>query len=1441
MATKFEVVLTAKLDESSVRDIQKQINSIVKNQDISIKADNKQVNSLTKSLQSLGEEAKNAKGHTQGLSDIVSKFSSWQVVGDVIHGVKDAMSDMVQQVFDLDESLTELDKVTDLTSSGLQSLADDAFSVGQQIGATGKDVIDATTLFAQAGYEAQDALDLGEQAIMLKNVSEAGATAEGSASTLIAAMKAFGLEADSSSHIVDALNEVSNKYAVSVNDLSTAISKSSASMAAGNNTLEETFGLVTAGTEILREPGRVANGLSTITARLTAENDEYIKSITGGMGVIDDQTGELRSTFDILQDLSEAWEGLTSVEKQELAETVAGKTQRSLFTAIMTNFESAVGATEAALNSEGSAAAENAKRMESLQGKVQQLESAWQNFSRNSINSDFIKNILSATTALINFMDSIGGLPTLLMAAVSALMLFKGGLILDKIFKAFSSGIGIVKKSITDLTGILSNAATGFKTFSAGITTLGIAIEAAVPVLAVISLAITAVSAAIDFWMSKEEEAREKAAEMAEGYKEEADGIEKLKNKYDEISAKQEDSTETGENLQKVIDELVNKYGLSEEALKSESTTRQDALKYLDEEILKRQRLAAEKSKQSIDTGNMQFQIEDDREMLEMSEELADKNKKLRETYDLTGDTLVELMGKYTSAISTLSAKSDKTKQEEKDLKKLTETYNNLDTIMTKFKDGYQDTLEVLASGHKITTEDTRVLENLGLISEDIADDVELMNSLSEEAQEKAWASAENQQHFIDALKDSDTALEEYSEALSAAEDAASQYQSALDNNIDTMINYSDHMDLLKTAEEELANTGSITAETFKSLSDNNLLQYLEVVNGQLTVNTQAFANSTEAIKQNALENLQATTYEQIRTVVLADLQSQETATGDAATAAGTAMQNSGQNAIDMGAKMLEASGDVAALNAQLAAMPGVTGDYTPSSDASQKIQDILNQAQKTKSFIESWKPSSSKAATSGGGRKSSGGSSKKSSGGSSSKSAKEEYKAEIDALYWYKNALDNAEESVDKLNDALKNTDNFNEQEKYLNQLIEATNNQINKTNDLKNAQVGQINDYINQLRAQGFAIDYSADKNELYINNMQHLADFSGDTAKNLEKLIDKIQDLNDDNRDLDGSIRDLTADVKDYYDQLAEIPEKKLEKFNDLMEEFQQSRLDQVQYQIEDLEHEMKNDPRLKALEEQIAALEKQNDEIDKQQEMEEKLLAVEEAKLKLQNAQQQKTLQVYREGQGFVWEADPDAIKEAQEELEDAQKDLNEQIKDDQLEQLEEEKEAIEKSYQDRIDALQNFLDEQEYLIDKANREGIQTFEELRNELAKYGLDSAEYLGKATDWLNNYNSALANLNNTVQGILASSGDATSELIYSSAMQSRINQALSNALPEVATNSSMFGSGINYDKVSSSSSQTVYINTVELPNVQDSEDFISELKNLPRMATSQSALRQ
>lgn len=1227
MATKFEVVLSAKLDEKSVSDIQKQLDNISKGLKLDIKADTSSVDKMTSSVKDLGNAAGNAKTHTQGLGDIISKFSSWQVVGDVIHGVKNAMEDMVQQVFDLDESLTELDKVTDLTSSGLADLADDAFAVGEQIGATGKDVIDATTLFAQAGYEAKDALDLGEQAIMLKNVSEAGATAEGSANTLIAAMKAFNLDATESTHIVDALNQVSNKYAVSVNDLATAIKKSSASMAAGNNSLEQTFGLVTAGTEILREPGRVANGLSTITARLTQKNDEYIASITGGMGVIDKNTGELRSTFDVLQDLSKAWTHLTSVEKQELAETVAGKTQRSLFTAIMTNFESAVGATEQALNSEGSAAAENEKRMNSLQGKTQQLQSAWQDFARNTIDSEAIKSLLSLGTSILKVANSdIGRFIIVLGSATLAVNLLKKALSVEHLLK-FASGFQTLQKAtLAAVTGFQVASVSG-GTFSAVMTGAGAAVESltasllASPLFWLVAggLAIYGIIEAFNTLIPQMGELEKKTEESTKAY---SDAKTEVKGYKDQL-----------EDINKQISDIQSKGKLSitdEKDLKNlqeEKTTLEANLKLAQQsEQAKKGAAQADIVNQINYKSNNPFDffsqdeteksIENAKKLLKdagnsISQQLGNDRENINfETKDMIAayKALAEEITKQKEKIANSNNMSEKEATAEKEkLNNLQAAYSDLGVHLNENASTLKEWYATLADGGEETEEARNQIEGL-LTRLGQTLDIDLVGA---------------------AQQDTD-AMAQLNEQITNATDAAGRYQEALDNNIEAMVNYGENLDILKTAQEELSNSGAITAETFQSITENGLIEYLQVVDGQMTVNTDAFMNSTEQIKANALANLEATTYEQIRAVVLEDLKSKETDAGNAAAGASGQLDSAGNSAQEMGKKMLDASGDVATLTAQLNELnKSQGGSGQVGEDVTGKVQNILNNANKTKSFIESWKPSSSKTAT----KKSSGGSKKKSSG-STSKTAKEEYKAEVDALYWYKNALDTAKDSVDKLNDALKNTDNFNEQEKYIRQLIDATNNQINKTNDLKNAQANQINDYINQLRAQGFAINYNASSNELYINNMERLGQLSGDNAKAMEKLINKIQSLNDNNRNLDGSIMDLTADVKDYYQKLADFPEKKLEKFNDLMKEFQQSQLDVIQYQIDDIQHEMDNDPRLKALEEQIEALEKQNDELDNQKELEEKLLAVEEAKIKLQNAQKQRNMMVYRENQGWV---------------------------------------------------------------------------------------------------------------------------------------------------------------------------------------------------------------
>lgn len=82
----------------------------------------------------------------------------------------------------------------------------------------------------------------------------------------------------------------------------------------------------------------------------------------------------------------------------------------------MKNYDVALSATESAINSAGSAEAENARVLESVQGKIQELKKAFQDFALKTINSDFVKAILSAITNLIKFVDKIGGAKTILTA-----------------------------------------------------------------------------------------------------------------------------------------------------------------------------------------------------------------------------------------------------------------------------------------------------------------------------------------------------------------------------------------------------------------------------------------------------------------------------------------------------------------------------------------------------------------------------------------------------------------------------------------------------------------------------------------------------------------------------------------------------------------------------------------------------------------------------------------------------------------------------------------------------------------------------------------------------------------------------------------------------------------------------------------------------------------
>ncbi len=118
---------------------------------------------------------------------------------------------------------------------------------------------------------------------------------------------------------------------------------------------------------------------------------------------------------------------------------------------------------------------------------------------------------------------------------------------------------------------------------------------------------------------------------------------------------------------------------------------------------------------------------------------------------------------------------------------------------------------------------------------------------------------------------------------------------------------------------------------------------------------------------------------------------------------------------------------------------------------------------------------------------------------------------------------------------------------------------------------------------------------------------------------------------------------------------------------------------------------------AIDEQIDALKKKNEEEDRSKKLEELKLEILKKQDALLNAQSERTVRQYNAATGqWEWVADPEKVRQAQEDLENAKKDLRDYERDTErelaIEELESRKKAIEAAYQLKMDTWQKLIDE-----------------------------------------------------------------------------------------------------------------------------------------------------
>jgi TP901 family phage tail tape measure protein len=357
--------------------------------------------------------------------------------------IKQGLREVYDNVLELDTAVTELKKVSKMTGDEMNEYLDRTATNARELGANISDLVSSTADWKRLGYTDKDSEELARVSALMANVGDQIDNTTTASSYLISAMQGFGLVADDAERLLDCMNQIANTEPVSMNDLGIIMQKSSAAMSAAGNTYQETLSLAAAVNGVLQDADTSGTYLKTLSMYLRASKTDAenagiatdgmassvselrseLKQLAGVDIMKDDNT--FKSTYQIMKELSEVWKDLSDTTQANITELIAGKRGGQSTSALLNNFSVAEDAMKQALNSSGSAMRENQTYMDSLQAKLNQLDSAFQKFSTDLMKSDIPKFFVDLATVFVDGADNAvkfaGALPTL-TAAISGVL-----------------------------------------------------------------------------------------------------------------------------------------------------------------------------------------------------------------------------------------------------------------------------------------------------------------------------------------------------------------------------------------------------------------------------------------------------------------------------------------------------------------------------------------------------------------------------------------------------------------------------------------------------------------------------------------------------------------------------------------------------------------------------------------------------------------------------------------------------------------------------------------------------------------------------------------------------------------------------------------------------------------------------------------------------------
>ena len=371
----------------------------------------------------LNQQAETADLERQGRAMIQRWIGTEAIVNKVRNGIRQAYQDIKS----LDAAMTNIAVVTDMSIGDLWGKIDSYMSIAKQYGVTTQGVYEVSQLYYQQGLSTSEVMAATSETLKMARI--AGMDYAEAADAMTVAIRAFKMEMSDAQIVTDVYSKVAAITASDSEELAIAMSKTASSAASVGSSFENTTAMLAVMVETTRESAQnLGSALKSIISRygemktgVTVDADgeaiDYNKVDTAlqSIGIaLKDTQGQFRDFDDVIFELSEKWDTLDKNTQRYIATIMAGNRQQSRFIALVDNWERLDEVATAAQDSEDAGLLQYAKTLDSLETKLNNIKTSFQEFYMSIINGPVIGKVFETINSLFEGFNKQGSFAALL-------------------------------------------------------------------------------------------------------------------------------------------------------------------------------------------------------------------------------------------------------------------------------------------------------------------------------------------------------------------------------------------------------------------------------------------------------------------------------------------------------------------------------------------------------------------------------------------------------------------------------------------------------------------------------------------------------------------------------------------------------------------------------------------------------------------------------------------------------------------------------------------------------------------------------------------------------------------------------------------------------------------------------------------------------------------